>query len=412
MREYDIVLFGASGFTGRLVAEYLQEVYGNGEDLCWAIAGRNEKKLRAIAADIGAPDTPVILADSDNPTALANMAESTTVVCTTVGPYALYGSALVQACAEAGTHYCDLTGEVQWMHQMINQHQEAARASGARIVHNCGFDSIPSDLGTLFLQQAMREQTGVPAQKVKLRVNKFSGAFSGGTVASMINLMEQASKDRALRDLIADPYALVPEDSPRGTDSNDQTTAIYDPDFERWTLPFVMAAINTRVVRRSNALMDYAYGEDFSYEEAMLAPARQGAISAKLSGFAMAAGAASLAIAPLRSVAQRFLPAPGEGPTAEQREKGFFDIYLYGVHPKDNSLDMIARVTGDRDPGYGSTSKMLAESAVCLAQDELECEGGFWTPASAMGTTLIERLEESAGLVFSLESALPGAQKS
>lgn len=293
------------------------------------------------------------------------------------------------------------------MREMIQRHQHAAQASGARIVHTCGFDSIPSDLGTLFLQQAMQAQHGVPASEVKLRVKGFSGALSGGTAASMINIMEQASRDRATRRVLADPYALLPEGAPRGGDRGDQTAAVYDEDFRRWTLPFVMAGINTRVVRRSNALLDFAWGQDFRYSEAILAPPGKSAASAKLSGLAMAAGTASLAIAPLRAVARRLLPSPGEGPDREQREKGYFDIYLYGKHPDDTGKNLVARVTGDRDPGYGSTSKMLAEAAVCLARDELDCGGGFWTPASAMGEVLIQRLEESAGLTFTLESSLP-----
>jgi len=405
MRDYDLILFGASGFTGKLVAEYLQQTYGNGEELRWAIAGRNEHKLKAVAGELGAPDTPIILADSGDPEALAGLAAKTTVVCTTVGPYALYGSQLVQACADAGTHYCDLAGEVQWMREMIDRHEKTARGSGARIVHTCGFDSIPSDLGTLFLQQAMRERAGVPARSVKLRIHRFSGAFSGGTVASMINLMEEAARDRELRRLIADPYALLPAGCPRGDDRNEQMEARYDEDFGRWTLPFIMAGINTRIVRRSNALLDFAYGEDFRYEEAMLASRGTGRAKASLTAMAMKAGMASLAVSPLRAVAKRFLPAPGEGPSREQQARGFFDIYLYGAHPEDREKDLIARVTGDRDPGYGSTSKMLAESAVCLARDDLNCGGGFWTPASAMGRVLIERLEASAGLSFTLENA-------
>nr|WP_066053512.1 saccharopine dehydrogenase NADP-binding domain-containing protein [Halioglobus sp. HI00S01] len=407
VRDYDIILYGASGFTGRLVAEYLQKVYGNGEDLVWAIAGRNEDKLREIANAIDAPDTPIVVADSRDSNALASMVASASVVCTTVGPYALYGSELVAACVAAGTHYCDLTGEVPWMRDMIRRHESDARDSGARIVHTCGFDSIPSDLGTLFLQEAMLAEHGVPAKQVKLMVDRFSGAFSGGTVASMINIMETAGKDRKVREVVADPYALLPEGAPRGPDGNDQTSALYDDDFQRWTLPFVMAGINTRVVRRSNALLDFAWGENFSYSESMLAPARQGAVTSKLAGLAMTAGTASLAIAPLRAIARRFLPAPGEGPSKEQREKGFFDIYLYGVHPTDRSADMVARVTGDRDPGYGSTSKMLAEAAICLARDDLDCEGGFWTPASAMGSVLIQRLQESAGLTFERVADVP-----
>ena len=233
---------------------------------------------------------PLLTADSDDETTLAAMAKQATVVCTTVGPYALYGSKLVAACVENGTHYCDLTGETQWMRRMIDAHQSAAEASGARIVHTCGFDSIPSDLGVLFLQDEMMAKHGVPACHVKYRVAHASGEFSGGTVASLINVMEEAVKDRSLRKLLADPYSLNPEGSHRGNDVNDQTGAIYDEDFERWTLPFVMAAINTRVVRRSNALMDYRYGEDFRYDEAMLAPKGAGALKAKLTAGAMTAG--------------------------------------------------------------------------------------------------------------------------
>jgi short subunit dehydrogenase-like uncharacterized protein len=404
-REYDLILYGATGFTGKLVAEYLLEQYGAGEDLSWAMAGRNLDKLEQVREALGSADIPLLTADSDDLDSLTELARQTRVICTTVGPYALYGSGLVEACVNEGTHYCDLTGETQWMHRMINAHQDAAEASGARIVHTCGFDSIPSDLGVLFLQNAMVVKHGVPACHIKYRVAGASGTFSGGTVASLINVMEEATKDRGLRKLLADPYALNPKDAPRGNDRNDQTKAIYDEDFERWTLPFVMAAINTRVVRRSNALMDFRYGEDFRYDEAMLAPEGQGALASKLSAGAMTAGTAAMAISPFRALAKRFLPSPGEGPDRKTREKGYFDIRLYGIHPEDRDKDMQARVTGDRDPGYGSTSRMLAESALCLARDELSCGGGFWTPASAMGEALIERLEENAGLTFSITEA-------
>ncbi|MEM1112821.1 MAG: saccharopine dehydrogenase NADP-binding domain-containing protein [Pseudomonadota bacterium] len=404
---YDVVLFGATGFTGRLVAEYLLAEYGEGQELSWAIAGRSADRLARIADELGAADIPQVVADSGSERDLVALAQSTRVVCTTVGPYAMYGSALVKACAEAGTHYCDLTGEVPWMREMIGRHSAAAEASGARIVHTCGFDSIPSDLGTLFLQNAMMAEHGVAAQSVKYRAAGFSGGFSGGTVASLVNVLENASKDEQLRRVLEDPYALLPAGSPRGQDVNDQTTALYDEDFERWTLPFVMAGINTRVVRRSNALLNFPWGQNFRYDEATLAGANVGALAAKAMAFAMTAGTASLSVAPLRALARRALPAPGEGPSAAQREAGYFDIYLYGAHPNNPEQDLLARVTGDRDPGYGSTSKMLGESAVCLARDELHCAGGFWTPASAMGKALIERLENNAGLTFTLEDTLP-----
>ena len=397
-----IKLDGELTITGKLVAEYLLNRYGVDGDLRWAMGGRSLRKLEQVRDELQNDSIPLITADSDDASSLKAMADQAKVICTTVGPYALYGSKLVAACAESGTHYCDLTGETQWMRRMIDAHQQGAESSGARIVHTCGFDSIPSDLGVLFLQNEMMAKHGTPACHVKYRVVRADGGFSGGTVASLINVMEEASKDRSLRKLLADPYALNPEGSERGSDVNDQTGAIWDEDLERWTLPFVMAAINTRVVRRSNALMDYRYGTDFRYDEAVLAPKGQGGMKSKLAAAAMTAGTATLAIAPLRAVAKRFLPSPGEGPSREIREKGSYEILLYGVNPEDRDKDMVAKVTGDMDPGYGSTSKMLAESAVCLAQDPLTCGGGIWTPSSAMGEQLIARLEENAGLTFSI----------
>jgi short subunit dehydrogenase-like uncharacterized protein len=403
-RELHIVLFGATGFTGRLAAEYLLARYGVNGELRWAMAGRNRAKLESVRLELQGyepeQEIPLLVADSGDVDALAELARQTRVICTTVGPYALYGTGVVEACARQGTHYCDLTGEVHWMREMIDRYQSAAAASGSRIVHTCGFDSIPSDLGVLFLQQLMLERHGVPAQHVKFRVADASGGMSGGTVASMINMMEQAGKNPALRKLMADPYALNPAGPGKGQDGPDQSGAVFDTDFQRWTLPFVMAAINTRVVRRSNALMDFCYGEDFAYDEAILAPDGQGALTSKLAALAMSAGTASLAVAPIRAIAGRFLPAPGEGPSQEKRENGYYDILLHGIHPDDPDNDIRVRVTGDRDPGYGSTAKMLGESAACLALDELDVAGGFWTPASAMGDQLIQRLRENAGLTF------------
>lgn len=400
-REYDVVVFGATGFTGKLVAEYLLSQYGADGELRWAMAGRSQAKLEEVAGQLGA-QVPLLTCDSNDAQALETLAQSTTVMCTTVGPYALYGSGLVGACVKHGTHYCDLTGEVQWMQKMISTHQDSAQASGARIVHTCGFDSIPSDLGVFFLQQAMQQAHGVPATHIKYRAAGFSGTFSGGTVYSMINMFDEAAKDPGLRKMMADPYSLNPPGSSQGSDVNDQTGALYDEDLQRWTMPFVMAAINTRVVRRSNALMNNAYGADFNYDEAVLAPKGQGAIKSKLVAAAMGLGTAAIAFKPSRALIKGKLPAPGEGPSKQQREEGYYDIYLYGIHPHDRSKDMIARVTGDMDPGYGSTSKMLAEAAACLAKDELSCTGGFLTPASAMGDKLVQRLIASAGLTFEL----------
>jgi short subunit dehydrogenase-like uncharacterized protein len=402
-RDYEVVVYGATGFTGRLVAEYLLKTYGTDGELRWAMAGRSQAKLEQVAAELGATAVPLLTADSEDESSLAALVQSTRVLCTTVGPYALYGSELVAACAQHGTHYCDLTGEVQWMQKMISAHQASAAASGARIVHTCGFDSIPSDLGVLYLQNAMHAAHGVPATHIKYRAVGASGGFSGGTLYSMINMFEEMAKDPKLAEAMADPYSLNPPGSIRGSDVNDQTGVLFDDDFDRWTLPFMMAAINTRVVRRSNALLNNGWGADFNYDEATLAPEGQGAFKSKLVAGAMNAGAGAIAFKPTRALLKRWLPKPGEGPSLEQREKGYFDILFYGIHPSDRSKDMQARVTGDRDPGYGSTSKMLGEAAVCLAKDDLGCGGGFWTPASALGTPLIERLQAKAGLTFSIE---------
>jgi short subunit dehydrogenase-like uncharacterized protein len=409
-RELDVVVWGATGFTGSLVAAYLAQRYGVGGDLRWALGGRSRDKLEALrdalGGDTGADVSglPLVVGDADDEASLAALARRTRVVCTTVGPYARCGSKLVAACARAGTHACDLTGEVQWMRRMIDAHEREAAASGARIVHTCGFDSIPSDLGVFFLQREMRARHGAPSPHVKYRVRKFQGGFSGGTAASMLNLLEESARDPEVRRLVADPYALNPEGRRTGPDGPDQAAPAWDTDFAAWTAPFVMAAVNTRVVRRTNALTGYAYGRDFRYDEAMLMGpgpagwARAAALSAGLGGVLLAGS-----IGPLRRALGRMLPAPGEGPSAAEREAGFFDVLLFGEQPDGRGEGLRARVTGDRDPGYGSTARMLGESAVCLARDELAVGGGFWTPASAMGEPLLERLQASAGLAFSLE---------
>ncbi len=402
-RDFDVVVFGATGFTGQLVAEYMARQYGLASGLRWAIAGRNQAKLDAVASSL--PGTiECLVADSANAEDMQTLAGRTKVICTTVGPYAKYGSELVAACVEQGTDYCDLTGEIHWMRRMIDAHQTAAERSGARIVHTCGFDCIPSDLGVLFVQNAMRERTGVAANHVKFRVVGSKGGASGGTIDSGINMMEEAREDPQILELNADPYALNPLNMPRGIDGLDQTSAEQDPDFQQWTAPFVMGTINTRVVRRGNALMDYAYGHDFRYDEAVLTgqgPTGFAKAAALAAGTAMIMGA--MAIGPIRNLMLPMLPKPGEGPSKETQENGYFEIALLGLNPDDAEKNIRATVKGDRDPGYGSTAKMLAESAVCLATDELDVGGGFWTPASAMGTSLIERLGANAGVTFTLD---------
>jgi len=404
-RGFDLVIWGATGFTGKLVVEYLLGRYGTKAPFRWAIGGRNRQKLEGVCRDLGVEATalPLLVGDSDDDEFLTGLARQTRVVCSTVGPYARYGSKLVAACAGAGTHYCDLTGELQWIRRMIDSHTATAEKSGARIVHSCGFDCIPSDIGAFFLQQEMQRAHGLPCRRIKYRVRSFRGGFSGGTIASMFEMMAELERDKAVRALLADPYGLNPEGAHKGPDGRDQIKPVYDEDFGSWTGPFVMAALNTRVVRRTNALTAHAYGRDFQYDEAVLTGAGPGgfaqalAVSAGLGG-AMAVGA----VGALRGLAARFLPKPGEGPSPQDRERGYFDIELFGEHPQDRDKNLRARVYGDRDPGYGSTAKMLGESAVCLAVDDLRVGGGFWTTAAAMGEPLLKRLNDNAGVSFTL----------
>ncbi len=404
--EFDVIVWGASGFTGRLVAGYMHETYGATENLSWAMAGRSENKLQQVRQEIAgdkAEKIPIVLADSNDVDSLTAMLARTNVVCSTVGPYARYGAALVDACVKSGTHYCDLTGEVHWMRRMIDVHQTRAEQSGARIVHTCGFDSIPSDLGVHFLQREMQKKHGCFASTINCRVAKTRGGMSGGTVDSLMNMMEEARTDASILEILADPYALNPLNMPRGDDVNDQTGTKYDEDFKQWTAPFVMAGINTRVVRRSHALKGYPYGKGFRYDECMLMGEGPG-------GFARAAivtGGSALvmlaaAFGPSRSVLRNIAPSPGEGPSAEAIANGFFAIELLAHHPIEPGKNMKALVTGDRDPGYGATSKMLAESAVCLAKDDLDEKGGVTTPSVAMGDKLITRLQAKAGMTFQI----------
>ncbi len=405
-REFDIIVWGATGFTGQLVAEYLLEKYGVGGELTWAIGGRNEAKLEKVRGKLGgaADGLVVIKGDSDDEEFLDKMAARTRVVCTTVGPYALYGSKLVAACAHQGTHYCDLAGEVQWMRRMIDQHHDTARDSGARIVHTCGFDSIPSDMGVHLMQREMRARHGVACAAVKYRTRDFKGGFSGGTVASMLNMMEEVERDPSIKNVLEDPYGLNPEGERRGLDGPENSVAQYDDEFGAWAAPFVMAAINTKVVRRSNALLDHAYGTEFRYDEATLMSGPLGFARAIAMSGGTALLNAAMGLGGLRRMFAKLLPDPGEGPSKEARESGFFHIQLLGKHPTDASYDVRGRVRGDRDPGYGATAKMLGESAVCLAKDQLHSSGGVLTPAVAMGDALLERLNLNAGVKFTVEN--------
>jgi len=408
-RTHQLVLLGATGFTGRLVAEYL--LAHGPPDLRWALAGRNRRKLEAVRDELAqrfdlARDLPIVVADSTDRAAMDVLAASTDVVCTTVGPYARLGGALVGACAAAGTDYCDLTGEVHFIRRMIDAHHDEARASGARIVHCCGFDSIPSDLGTLMVTDALVERGARPEQ-VTFYAGEARGGASGGTIASMLALLDEARKDRDTRRILGDPYALNPAGHRDGPDGSDQTGVRWDPELGMWTGPFVMAAVNTRVVRRSHALRGFPFGEGFRYAEVASTGkgvgglARASVLAGGLAGFVLATGAG-----PLRRTLEKRLPSPGEGPDADARARGYFVIRLIAKGRREDGGEetVRGRVEGTSDPGYGETAKMIGEAALCLALDgdRIPEQGGVLTPATAMGQTLLERLRV-AGMTFDVQ---------
>ncbi len=388
-KPFDIVMFGATGFTGRLVLEYLLQRYPNGGTLRWAMGGRSAEKLAAVRDQVGAPsDTPLIVTDSTDPASVQALARQTRLVLTTVGPYQLYGNELIAACAASGTDYVDLCGEPAWMRKMIDAHEAGAKASGARIVFSCGFDSIPFDLGVLMLQDEMKKRFGSPANRVRGRVRRMKGTFSGGTAASLKATMAAAQQDPAVLDLLRSPFALTPGfEGPRQPPGN---KPMLDEAIGSWVAPFVMAAINTRVVHRSNFLLGHAWGTDFVYDEMMV------------TGTGEKGEARAQAIAADRSMGSDSGPKPGEGPSKEERESGYYDLLFLGQNGNGDSLRV--GVKGDRDPGYGSTSKMIGQAAVCLLGDAADTPGGIWTPASAMGQRLIKRLAEHAGLSFAVET--------
>jgi short subunit dehydrogenase-like uncharacterized protein len=394
-REFDLILLGASGFTGRLVAEHLAR---SGDRPRWAIAGRSRARLEALG--LGAQ---VLVADAHDRTALDALARRTKVVCTTVGPYAKYGGELVAACAEAGTHYCDLTGEVQWMRRMIDRHHERARATGARIVHTCGYDSIPSDLGAWALQQEFLARFGRPAQRVTALFGETSGGVSGGTIASAMQTAAEADGDLEVRQLLGNPYALDPDPHAPRPPAPDEASIGWNHHLGMFTVPFVMALVNTRVVRRSHALAGLPWGEDFVYREVMSTPgSARGAVMA--AGIAGAIGGISFALKRkrLRELLARRVPQPGEGPSRERREHGHWKVRFVGEAGANGEAAVLRYTAGDRaDPGYGSTAKMLGEAALCLALDPLASEGGVTTPSVAMGGALLARLRR-AGLTFAV----------
>ena len=400
-RSLDVVVYGATGFVGRLIAGYLAEHAP--PEVRIGLGGRSEDKLTRVRGELGprAAQWPLVVADSGDPASLAAMAQGARVVASTVGPYHPSGLALVDACIAAGTDYADLTGEVLFVHETIERHERATEA-GARIVHSCGFDSIPSDLGVLLLHEAAGE-----LGETTLVVTAMKGGFSGGTLASLKGQVDQMKRSGAARKVAGDPYALSPDRAadPKGDDERDTQAIARDETLGQWVAPFVMASYNTRIVRRSNALQGWAYGRGFRYREVTgvgdgpLAPVKAAGLAAGVLGLA-----SGLALPPTRMLLDRVLPDPGEGPSESAREKGLFRMELHATTPSGERHR--ARVAAKGDPGYKATAVMMGESALCLAldRDRLASSGGVLTPATAMGTVLIDRLR-AAGMTFEVERA-------
>lgn len=395
-RELDVVVHGATGFVGRLTAAHLARSAPSGTRV--GLAGRSRERLAAVRAELGgaAGDWPLLVADSADDAALAELAARTTAVASTVGPYARHGLPLVAACAAAGTHYADLTGEVLFVRDSIDAHHRSATASGARVVHACGFDSVPSDLGVLLAAEragadGSGELTGTTYVLVSAR-----GGVSGGTVDSLRSQVDAVRADPAKRRVVADPYALSPDRDaePRPGDGGDARLPAWDPGLERWTAPFVMAGFNTRVVRRSNALTGWSYGRGFRYREVLgvgrsrLAPVVAGAVAVGTASLA-----AGLLLPPTRLLLDRLLPAPGQGPSESTRSSGHFRIEVTAA--TTSGARYRTTVAAQGDPGYAATSVMLGESVLALALDELPPAAGVLTPATGIGSALADRLRRN-----------------
>ena len=395
-KEFDIIIWGATGFTGRLVAEYIFKNYSS-EKLNWAIAGRDKKKLINVRDKIADENIPIIIADSFDEVSLTKMTQKTKVICSTVGPYSKYGSLLVKSCIKTNTHYCDLAGEAQWIRKIVDTYHQEAKNRKIRIVNSCGFDSIPSDIGVYFIYKNLPD-INIKLDKISMRVSGFKGSLSGGTYASMNNIITEASKDSLIRKILTNPYGLNPEGQRSGPDKRDLNKVKYDKDSKSWIAPFMMAGINTKIVRRSNALSNYSYGKNFTYDESVMTGdgfrGRIRAIISVLPLIFLSAKPGSL----LKRIFNFFTPKPGQGPNENERENGYYSMRFY-IRYNDKSRALV-RVTGDRDPGYGSTSKMLAESAICLSKDSLKDTYGVITPSIAMGDQILDRLQAKAGLTF------------
>ena len=386
-KKHDFVIYGASGFTGKLVVEYSLEKYLNHENITWAIAGRNLEKLENLKNKLNIPDhIDIIHVDSDEQESIDNLVTNTKCVLTTVGPYQLYGEKIIRTCVSSGTDYVDLCGEPGWMHKIIDECSDEAKKTGARIVFSCGFDSIPFDLGVLFVQNETKSNINKYAPCVRGRVRAMNGEFSGGTAASMKATMSSLRSNPELLNVLINPHALC--EGHQGVQQDDDTKSKFDEELDVWVAPFFMAPINTKNIHRSNKLLNQIYGEDFRYNEMwIMGPGEEGKKAAET-------------IAMANPIGGEDAPKPGEGPSREKRENGNYDILFCA--DVDGKV-FKASVSGDMDPGYGSTSKMITESAICLVRECQHLDGGIYTPAASMGEKLIKRLEDNAGLSFKIE---------
>ena len=395
-KQLDLIIWGATGFTGQLVSEYINKKYSN-TALKWGIAGRNKEKASVIAERLNIAKDRIFIADCNNIESLIKLTSKTKVICTTVGPYAKLGTNLIEACIKTNTNYCDITGETQWIRKMIDKYHTRAKENKIKIINSCGFDSIPSDMGVFYSQKKLFEKTGKYASKINMRVAGAKGGISGGTYNSLSNVLEEARVDKEVRKTLTNPYGLNPIDKQNGPDKGDLQSVIFDKVSNSWIAPFVMAGINTKIVRRSHALIDFKYGSDFSYDEATLSGK---GVLGQVKGY--------LSLIPIflatrkkgsfiKNIVDYILPKSGEGPSENTRISGYYNLRFYLT--QQNKI-YLSKVIGDMDPGYGSTSKMLAESAVCLALDKTPETYGILTPSVALGNPLLKRLQENAGLTF------------
>ena len=395
-KQLDLIIWGATGFTGQLVSEYINKKYSN-TALKWGIAGRNKEKASVIAKRLNIAKDRVFIADCNNIESLIKLTSKTKVICTTVGPYAKLGTNLIDACIKTNTNYCDITGETQWIRKMIDKYHSKAKENKIKIINSCGFDSIPSDMGVFYSQKKLFEKTGEYANKINMRVASAKGGISGGTYNSLSNVLEEARLDKEVRKTLTNPYGLNPIDKQNGPDKADLQSVIFDKVSNSWIAPFVMAGINTKIVRRSHALIDFKYGSDFSYDEATLSGK---GVLGQVKGY--------LSLIPIflatrkkgsfiKNIVDYVLPKSGEGPSKKTRISGYYNLRFYLT--QQNKIHL-SKVIGDMDPGYGSTSKMLAESAICLALDKTPETYGILTPSVALGNPLLKRLQENAGLTF------------